>query len=177
MMNPKKKKKKVRFTGSHHTPGFTSGFTYAVEKEDSNRYQLYDDDGDFRDRAISEFEEVKDEDMAVKVDFSKPVQTRDGRPVKLVTTSGRGDYPVVGYVDKNDTLTLWTAEGKLLAGYEGRLDLINVPVKRVGWVNVTPFGQGSSIIGCPGYIYSSKEEAESVAPDGPVACGKVEWFE
>jgi hypothetical protein len=115
--------------------------------------------------------------MKPKVDFSKPVQTRDGRPVELVTTNGRGQYHVLGYIDKNDTFTQWTAEGKFLNEHESYADLVNVPVKRVGWTNITPFGQGSPIIGCPGYIYRSKEEAESAAPNERVICVKVEWTE
>lgn len=45
---------------------------------------------------------------------SKKLTTRDGFPVRIITTDAKGQYPVVGLVDLGDTeySRQWTAEGK-----------------------------------------------------------------
>ena len=47
-------------------------------------------------------------------DFTKPVQTRSGLPVTIITTKGRGEYPVIGYVGSNKMLSMWNAQGEIL---------------------------------------------------------------
>lgn len=69
------------------------------------------------------------------VDFSKPVQTRSGREVVVLSTAGRGDYPIVGQVRRGfdgEIADSWTEEswnpwGRWLGGEKSALDLVNVP--------------------------------------------------
>lgn len=68
------------------------------------------------------------------VDFTKPVTTRDGRPVRILCTDRKGtDHPVVGLVESKDCEELlhWTSSG-FYNRFETRtaLDLINPPVKK-----------------------------------------------
>ena len=68
-------------------------------------------------------------------DFAKPVQTRSGVPVELVTTEGRYPYPLVGYIDADHIVSYWSCDGL----FQGRkdnhdYDLINVPEKRVVYI-------------------------------------------
>ncbi|MEN6532709.1 MAG: hypothetical protein ABFD89_03550 [Bryobacteraceae bacterium] len=57
------------------------------------------------------------------LDFSKPVQTRDGRPARIYATDGGGKYPIHGAVFLSGDSTsdpwwvveTWTAEGRVLA--------------------------------------------------------------
>lgn len=61
-------------------------------------------------------------------DPTKPVQTRDGRPVTLIFTNGREPWPLVGYIVNDVTPNIWRANGYYRPGgiaYE--LDLINAP--------------------------------------------------
>jgi hypothetical protein len=69
------------------------------------------------------------------IDFTKPIQTRDGHPVEIISTNLRGPHPVIGYVGNSKTFDQWTAEGKYALG-AGCFDLVNVPEKRVIWLNV-----------------------------------------
>lgn len=75
------------------------------------------------------------------IDFDKPVQTRDGKAVTILTTE-RADntYPVVGLINDKH-ICLFTEEGWVYDdGREHDLDLMNVPVKhtRKIWLNVYP---------------------------------------
>lgn len=71
------------------------------------------------------------------LDLTKPVQTRDGRKVRILCTDDRGNYPVIGIIecpDKvEDELETWTLSGKAIAWEDGDAvdDLINVPDKGV----------------------------------------------
>lgn len=87
------------------------------------------------------------------IDFSKPVQTRDGRPVEIITTKGRGTYPVLGYAGDSAILFTWTTDGKLLAANmeEVAVNLVNVPEPVVGWVNVYA-GEG--------FFHASRDQAD-----------------
>lgn len=74
----------------------------------------------------------------MSIDWSKPVQTRDGRPVEIITRHGRGRWPVVGYMDKDNYPSTWTACGMYYPG-EIRFacfDLINVPERTAEVVEV-----------------------------------------
>ena len=70
------------------------------------------------------------------IDFTKPVQTRDGRAVRILTTDTKNTlFPVVGLItgsDGNEYPESWTAEGMNIDGSNctNDEDLINVdPLK------------------------------------------------
>lgn len=68
--------------------------------------------------------------VAPALDLTKPLQTRDGRSVVLITSEGRGKYPVLGYVGADTGPKSWTSEGKYQA-HTGPHDedLVNVEDK------------------------------------------------
>jgi hypothetical protein len=84
------------------------------------------------------------------LDFNKPIQTRDGRAVRIALRDFKGgkgwDYTILAAVTTEDGAQeeseWYTAEGRYYAdgtGEEGgdyRLDLINVPEDKVVFVNV-----------------------------------------
>ena len=75
------------------------------------------------------------------IDFNKPVQTRDGREVRVLCTDGPyKDYPVVGYVISEVVVfQSWCISGaRWPTTPSSHDDLINVPDTRVVWVNVHP---------------------------------------
>lgn len=67
------------------------------------------------------------------LDLTKPVQTRDGRKVEILGV-GRGDYPIKGYIENETKLTTWSIEGFGRNKKNG--ELINVPTKKSGWINL-----------------------------------------
>lgn len=75
-----------------------------------------------------------------KLDLTKPVQTRDGHPVRILCTDRKGKYPVVGLVISNyddDFIRCWPVSGSYDLDRLQHLDLINVPPKPVKYyVNV-----------------------------------------
>ena len=70
----------------------------------------------------------------MSIDFSKPVQTRDGRKVRILCTDGpRQCFPVVGFVDGDSFPHMWTSSGYWCQGNDRNCerDLMNVPPKKV----------------------------------------------
>jgi hypothetical protein len=66
-----------------------------------------------------------------KVDFSKPVQTRDGRKVEIMFTDGQhSHYPVGGYIEDETFIQTWTSDGYFRYDrHKSPDDLVNVPEK------------------------------------------------
>lgn len=103
--------------------------------------------------------------MKYEIDFTKPVQTRDGKPVKIISTDGHPNCPIVGYIENRDVPVTWNPDGKFCSGaHESEIDLINVPQKRTldVWVNVYPNNEVFS--------YSTKETADKLAGTHRLAC-------
>ncbi len=72
------------------------------------------------------------------LDFTKPIQTRDGRKVRILCTDGNGEYPIAGYIENHPTPTTWLPDGRMYKNTEMWYgDLINPPIKRKVefWVN------------------------------------------
>lgn len=67
------------------------------------------------------------------LDLTKPVQTRNGLPVRILATDVRSICPVVGIVSYPDfdSIETWTLDGKFGPddNDEYELDLVNVPVE------------------------------------------------
>ena len=73
------------------------------------------------------------------IDLTKPVQTRDGRKVRVLCTDGPEEFPIAGYVEGATMPSIWASDGKFNPRSNcAYLDLINVPEKRVVWVNMYP---------------------------------------
>jgi hypothetical protein len=65
-----------------------------------------------------------------KIDWSQPVQTKEtpSRKVEIVTTKGRGEYPVLGYIGDLKILSSWTTSGNVrLDALPSDVDLENAP--------------------------------------------------
>lgn len=104
------------------------------------------------------------------IDWSKPVQTRDGRPVEIITTKGRDRlYPVMGYIADNTAPDHWDSKGRFYAGQTAGCpaDLVNVPEERELWLNVN---EGGVFFG-----YDTKQDAATFAGTGRIACVHVKY--
>ena len=79
-----------------------------------------------------------------KLDLTKPVQTRDGWPVRILATDLRSECPVVGIISRtdHDGVDTWAPDGRYIPDDldEHTLDLVNVPdeVKRYYPVSQNP---------------------------------------
>lgn len=106
------------------------------------------------------------------IDFTKPVQTRDGQPVTILTTKRDSDnYPVVGMISNTD-VHVFTTDGKYLyGGNDYHLDLVNVTVKHEAWINIHHHKDGSPW-SCS---YKTKEQADYCVGTGRIACVRVEY--
>jgi hypothetical protein len=115
-----------------------------------------------------------------KLDLSKPVQTRDGRAVRILCTDAEGDFPIVGLV-KNEAGTTsmhatsvysWKICGQYLWNpHLDDCDLINVPRKAVGYLVVYPGGMIQGRPQSPGteYLFKTPSLAKTYAgSDGKV---------
>jgi hypothetical protein len=67
------------------------------------------------------------------LDLSKPVQTRDGRPVRIICTDATPDYPIVGVVGSEFLhIRCWWGSGQSVrSSIDQDTDLINVPPPEV----------------------------------------------
>ena len=96
----------------------------------------------------------------------KPVCTRDGRKVRIICFDLKDkDYPIVAAVRDNsmfgneyaETLLRYTINGEIVKGnYKSDKDLMMLPEKKEGWVNVY---KGIDGVMFSIYPYPSKDEA------------------
>jgi hypothetical protein len=56
-------------------------------------------------------------------------------------------------------------------------DLVNIPVKKSGWLNIYPCIDGATLTPCSGTIYRTKEIAGNNASPHCIACVEVSWEE
>ncbi len=87
----------------------------------------------------------------MKLDLTKPVQTKSGKPVTILNTQARGLQPIIGQTSDDESVEKWHLDGTYYRekGTPSCLDLINTPEKRTVefWVNVYPdyVGQAHSL--------------------------------
>lgn len=107
------------------------------------------------------------------IDWSKPVQTRDGTLVSILSRKGRGIFPVIGYIGDATEVDTWTAEGKYRRIASQPEDLMNVPEKPMQkevWFNVFKRKDLMDV----GVCFHSKQKAdESPSAGHRVGCIKV----
>ena len=111
---------------------------------------------------------------------SRKVVTRDGKPVRIICTDAKGDYPVVGLVSKNDKnledVETFNKYGKYLEKQTDERDLFFSPEKREGWVNIYRNVEGNVITSV--IVYDTKEKAEKVKDNfGYLGTIHIEWEE
>ncbi len=103
------------------------------------------------------------------LDFNHPVQTRDGRPARIICTDCKSAYPVIALVDLSrdgtEAILTYTPDGLLVEGREGNpADLVNTPERLTGWVNIYDGG----------LIYSSQAEADLKAGPARIAVAYID---
>ena len=127
---------------------------------------------------------------------SRKVITRDGRPVRIVSTNANlfspgpdaSKYPVVALIKvssanrgkrpNEEILNCYNADGNIIPGRNDRSDLFFETVKVSGWINIytSKFMTGQTITGS---ICKTKDEALSIAAgkDNYLDTIYIEWEE
>jgi hypothetical protein len=108
--------------------------------------------------------------MTKPVDFTKPLMLRNETPFTLMGTNFRGPCPVQGYAGDAKHLVERYPDGRYYCdGTDSPFDIVNVPEKIVGYVNIYRNNIGSFTI--------SRKEANSIAHTGRIGCIRIEYTE
>lgn len=111
----------------------------------------------------------------------KPVCTRDGRKARIICfdTINKGNYPIIALLEDkgSEAIFYYNKDGKCNVGTER--DLMMLPEKKEGWVNVYKSYNVGKKTPCIASIYPTKEEAKksSVVGLDYVDTVKIEWEE
>lgn len=106
------------------------------------------------------------------------VVTRDGRDVRIICTDSKDRrYPIIALIDKGyqDSVFRYTVKGEVATGFDENLNLMMLPEKKYGWINLYRYEQN---IGAS-KVYKSETEARNSRDieSGYIVTIKVEWEE
>lgn len=109
------------------------------------------------------------------LDLARPVRTiTTKQPVEIITTRARHPvYKVHGYIDNDDVVTVFTLDGRL--SENGPVFLENVPQKQQLHLNVYPNRETGAKEKYRLTQHDSREDADSAATGGRIACITVEF--
>lgn len=111
----------------------------------------------------------------------KPVCTRNGRKARIICFDRISAKPILALVPstdrKGEDVFDYFVSGKVTASpLESNLDLMMLPEKKEGWVNVYYDNDASSHRGCR-FIYDTKERAVKEAGSNYITTVKINWEE
>lgn len=112
----------------------------------------------------------------------KPICTRNGRKARIICFDKKGgDYPIIALIENDDKEVAYSFDkyGRSASDDRG-LDLMMLPQKKEGWVNLTKsLSHNPHILNV---IWDTKEEALDYRREAPananiIATGKITWEE
>lgn len=112
-------------------------------------------------------------------DPTKPYCRRDGKPARVLYTLNMGDYPVIvlsQYDDGQEWIYQVMLTGCVVVS-PGNYDLVNIPEKIEGWINIYKYKCHVPIEYTSGDIYTTREAADLGASFDRIACIKVSFTE
>ena len=131
------------------------------------------------DKFASHFKGCDDKPTLAPFDINlakqgKPVCTRDGRKARIICFDAKGDKPIIALVEMGvaETPNNYPIDGKAISTKETPCDLMMLPEKKEGWVNIYR-----------GQVYNTfekAEEARKIAEHGGNNCLKtikIDWEE
>lgn len=107
-----------------------------------------------------------------KIDWTKPVRTKNGWLVEIISTNARGNFPVLGYIGKYKNLTFWDENGKSPEIEADNHDLENIPEEQTIYVNIYRDQQDFYASS-----YRNRTEADKAASNKRIARVKVKFVE
>lgn len=114
----------------------------------------------------------------------KPVCTRDGRKARIICFDAKDTQPIIGLYEKNidgivrEYLCSYHTDGRMYDDQDTGYDLMMLPEKKEGWVNV--YDADTTFYFVEGMVYNTKEEAiKHINPDNEIytTTVKIEWEE
>ena len=107
------------------------------------------------------------------------VQTRDGRPARIICYDRKAKQPIIALVLEEDNIEhpyTYYNDGKGCSNAISNLDLVIVFTKKEGWINIYKNCDGKVRIG---YTYQSETNAlENIGDRNHYICTKkIEWEE
>ena len=107
----------------------------------------------------------------------KPVCTRDGRKARIICFDRKDNTPIVALIESvnhAEILQCVHNDGKCFHYGTSNNDLMMLPEKKEGWVNIDKGGSGKITISSP---YSTKEEAIHNDNETTIDTIKISWEE
>lgn len=106
------------------------------------------------------------------LNLDEPVQLADGTPARVLAKDLKAARPIVIAVLQGDGSEFFSnryTDGRAHLNTDTDYDLINVPVRKVWWVNVYEKNQH--------VFYYTREDADANHTDNRIACIRVEYAE
>lgn len=107
----------------------------------------------------------------------KPVCTKDGRKARIICFDRNWEYPIVALIEcENDEemISACDKDGKARIYETQGTDLMMLPEKKEGWVNLCKNNSGDTLaVG----VFPNREEAVSNCPPSYLCTIKIEWEE
>ena len=110
----------------------------------------------------------------------KPVCTRDGRKARIICFDAKGDKPIIALVEMGtaETPNNYPIDGKAVSAQEASCDLMMLPEKKEGWVNVYREESNNNERLIEQTIYKTRKDAfEHACPQGYITTTKINWEE
>ena len=107
----------------------------------------------------------------------KPVCTRDGRSVRIICFDAKCNLPIIALITDaggDESLARYNSNGRFTNLNESDCDLMMLPEKKEGWVNIDKGGSGKIAVSSP---YSTKEEAIHNDNETTIDTIKICWEE
>jgi len=104
------------------------------------------------------------------IDFTKPVQTRSGLPVRIFTTDMEAERSVLGCIPHpnlpdRELVCSWYSDGSYIFGLEHAIDLVQAPEEVEYYLNMYATNRPM--------CHETKERADSSASDCRLSCIRV----
>ena len=114
-----------------------------------------------------------------KAKAGKPVCTRDGRKARIICFDRQHESNIVALIpeENEEYVCTYNSDGSFRKGTTHENDLMMLPEKKEGWVNVYKMADGQIIIGQ--YPYESEDYCRNIGrtEDGYINTIKIEWNE
>jgi hypothetical protein len=114
--------------------------------------------------------------MTKQFDPTKPVQRRDGKSARIIATDAICYAPIIALITSDDGgefVQFHFHDGEFAGKAPDTYDLVNIPQKISGWINIYSNSSPTYSI----YLHNTREQADSSAYGGRIACIHVEFEE